>query len=89
MWQLGDVFRGDWGTRQGWGWHDTGSCQVYLDTVKQIAQLTKDVKVEDVIFNDFVAGANAFDKEQVKADAMGYQLSPEFEAVPVPEGAGT
>ena len=88
MWQNATIFRGDWATRQGWGWHDMASWQLFLDTIKEIGQLTKDIKAEDIIKNDFVPGANDFDKEKVKADAVGYKLSPEYEAVPVPEGAG-
>ena len=89
MWQNALIFRGNWAQRQGWGWHDMASWRLYLDTVKQIGQLTKDIKAEEIVTNDYVAGANDFDKEQVKAEAMGFQLSPEFAAVPVPEGAGT
>lgn len=89
MWQLATVYRGDWAKRQGWGWHDMESWNTFLSTIKEIGQLTRDLKAEDIIKNDFVAGANEFDKEKVKADAMGYKLAPEYEAIPVPAGAGT
>jgi NitT/TauT family transport system substrate-binding protein len=88
MWQLATVYRGDWAKRQGWGWHDLGSWGTFLTTIKDIGQLTKSIKPEDIIKNDFVAGANEFDKAKVKADATGFKLSPEFEAVAVPAGAG-
>jgi NitT/TauT family transport system substrate-binding protein len=90
MWQLADVFRGDWPTRDGgkWGWHSMESWTIFLDTIKEIGQLTKDIKAEEIIFNDYVAGANEFDKAKVKADADAFVLSAEFEAVAVPAGAG-
>ncbi|MER3485478.1 MAG: nitrate ABC transporter substrate-binding protein, partial [Chloroflexota bacterium] len=89
MWELALIFRGDWSKRQGWGWHDLEAWRKYFQTIKQIGQITKDIQPEDVIFNDFVAAANDFDHQKVRQDAMSFQLAPEFEAVPVPEGAGT
>ena len=91
MFQLADVYRGDFPNRDGgkWGWHSIESWQIFLDTIKEIGQLTKDIKVEEIVFNDYVAGANDFDKAKVKADADAFVLSAEFEAVPVPAGAGT
>ncbi|MEA2510794.1 MAG: hypothetical protein QOF33_1765 [Thermomicrobiales bacterium] len=91
MWQLADVFRGNWPSRDGgkWGWHDFESWKTFLDTIKEIGQITKEIKPEDVLSNDFVAGANDFDHEKVKADATSFTLSPEFEAVAVPAGAGS
>jgi NitT/TauT family transport system substrate-binding protein len=88
MWQLAEVFRGDWAKRQGWGWHDLESWGLYFDTLRQIGQMTKDVKPEDVIFNDFVAGGNDFDHDKVKADAEGFTLSATFEAAATPVGTG-
>ncbi len=88
MWQLATVFRGDWAKRQGWGWHDMDSWTLYFQTIKEIGQMTKDVVPADVIHNDFVAGANDFDHDKVKADAAAFQLSDAFNAVAVPEGAG-
>ena len=88
MWQLATVNRGDWATREGWGWHDLAAWDLFLTTIKDIGQLTKDIKAADIVSNAFIPGANDFDHEQVKADAMAFALSPEFEAVPVPEGAG-
>ena len=90
MWQLADVFRGDWKTRDGgkWGWHSMDSWNTFLTTIKEIGQLTKEIKAEDIIFNDYVAAANEFDKAKVKADADAFTLSADFEAVPAPAGAG-
>lgn len=90
MWQLADVFRGDWPTRDGgkWGWHSMESWQIFLDTIKEIGQLTKDIKPEDIISNDYVTDANDIDREKAKADAEAFELSEEFAAVEVPAGAG-
>lgn len=88
MWQNALIFRGDFANREGWGWHDLESWRLYFETIREIGQIGEDIAPEDVIKNDYIAGVNEFDKEQVRADAEGYQLSPEFEAVPVPEGAG-
>jgi NitT/TauT family transport system substrate-binding protein len=89
MMQLATVFRGDFAKRQGWGWHDLAGWQSFLDTIKKIGQITKDIKAEDVIKNDYVAGANKFDAAKVKADADGFQLSPEFAAVANPNASAT
>ncbi|MGH2531465.1 MAG: ABC transporter substrate-binding protein [Thermomicrobiales bacterium] len=88
MWQGALIFRGDWANRQGWGWHDMDSWSLYFETVQEIGQVTQDIAAEDVCKNDYIAGINDFDVEQVKADAAGFQLAPEYEAVPQPEGAG-
>ena len=88
MWELALVFRGRWEEREGWGWHDLTSWQLFLDTIREIGQLTRDISAEDICKNDYIAGANDFDHEQVRAEAMAYALTPEYEAVPEPEGAG-
>jgi NitT/TauT family transport system substrate-binding protein len=85
MWQLATVYRGNWATRQGWGWHDLDSWNLFLTTIKDIGQLTKEIKAEDIIKNDFVAGGNDFDHDKVKADAEGFVLSAEFEAAADPK----
>jgi NitT/TauT family transport system substrate-binding protein len=85
MWQLATVFRGDWEKRQGWGWHDLDSWNLFLTTIKDIGQLTKEIKAEDIIKNDFVAGGNDFDHDKVKADAEGFALSAEFDAASDPK----
>ncbi len=64
------------------------SWQLFLDTIKEIGQLTRDISAEDICKNDYIPGANDFDVEQVKADALAYELTPEYAAVPEPEGAG-
>lgn len=91
MWQLADVFRGDWPNRNGgqWGWASDEGWQTFLDTTKSIGQLTADLAVADIIKNDYIAGANEFDHAKVKADAEAFALSEEFAAVEVPAGAGS
>ncbi len=88
LWQGVQIFRGDWSKRQGWGWHDLDSWNFFFQTVKQIGQITKDIKAEDVVSNEFIAGANDFDHEKVRQDARNFELSPEFAAVPERQGAG-
>jgi NitT/TauT family transport system substrate-binding protein len=88
MWQGALIFRGDWATRQGWGWHDMASWQLFLDTIHEIGQISEPIMAEEICKNDYIAGANDFDFEQVKADALAFPLLPEYEAIPVPEGAG-
>jgi NitT/TauT family transport system substrate-binding protein len=84
MQQLATVFRGDFASRQGWGWADENAWQLFFDTIKSIGQITKDITAGDVIKNDWIAGANDFDHDKVKADADGFQLSAEFSALPAP-----
>jgi NitT/TauT family transport system substrate-binding protein len=83
MMQLANVFRGDWASRQGWGWHDTAQWQLFFDTIHEIGQISKPIAPEDVITNKYVAAANQFDLQRVEADAAGYELPPEFAAVDV------
>jgi len=83
MMQLANVFRGNFEKRQGWGWHDLDAWKTFLTTIRSINQISKDIDAADVIKNDYVAGANNFDKGKVKADADGYQLPDEYKAVDV------
>ena len=41
------------------------------------------MQAADVCKNDYVEAANGFDKAKVKADADGFQLKPEMQAVDV------
>jgi len=88
MWQLATVYRGDWEQRAGWGDASLESWATFLDTIKAIGQLTKDIPADEIISNKYIAGANDFDREQVKADAEAFELSEEFAATTRPEGAG-
>ena len=81
MMQLAKVFRGDFATRQGWGWHDFAQWQLFFDTIHEIGQISSPIKAEDVLSNQYVAGANDFDAARVSADAEGYALPADYEAV--------
>jgi len=72
-----------------WGWADLAGWNVFLDTIREIGQLTKDIAAEDIISNKYVEAANDYDQAKVKADSDAFVLSAEFEAVPIPPGAGT
>ncbi|MEZ4531226.1 MAG: ABC transporter substrate-binding protein [Thermomicrobiales bacterium] len=80
--QLANVFRGDWDARNGgqWGWASVEGWQTFFDDSAQ-ASGGDAVDATTVIFNDYVDGANAFDAAQVEADASGFVLDPEFQAV--------
>jgi len=83
MMQLANVYRGRWDERGKWGYHIPESWQLFFDTSREIGQITADFKTEDVVKNDLVDEANAFDAAKVKADAEGFDLAPEYEAVDV------
>jgi len=83
MMELAKVFRGDWPTREGWGWHNFDQWRLFFDTIHEIGQISEPIAPEDVLSNKYVPAANTFDGEQVKADATAYALPPEFEAVDV------
>lgn len=89
MMQLANVYRGDFATREGWGWANHGDWQLFFDTILEIGQITQAITAENVIKNEYVAGANDFDAAQVQADAEGFALSAEFEALPEPAASPT
>jgi NitT/TauT family transport system substrate-binding protein len=76
-----NVFRGDMEGREGWGWHDMASWQAFFDIIHEMGQISNPVQAEDVLTNDFIGPANDFDHEAVKADAEGYELSAEMQAL--------
>jgi NitT/TauT family transport system substrate-binding protein len=91
MWQLANVFRGDFPNRDGgkWGWHNMESWDLYFSTVREVGLLTKEFATADICKNDLIAGANDFDKAAVKADADAFELGEAYAALEVPAGAGT
>ncbi len=90
MWELANVFRGDWPNRNGgqWGYHSPESWDLWFETVRSIDQLTKEFPTEEVISNAFVDGANDFDYAMVQQTAADFELDELFSSVPEPEGAG-
>ncbi len=88
MWQNALIFRGDFENRAGWGDHNLESWQTYFDTIHELGQVEDEISAEDVCKNDYIAGANDFDVEQVKQDARTYALDETFAAIDMPEGAG-
>ena len=80
-----NVFRGDWDSRQGWGWHDMASWQSFFDLSAEIGQNSSPFQAGDVLTNDLIAGVNNFDFAKVKADAAAAELSSEMAAVNVDE----
>ena len=87
MWQLATVYRGDWATRAGWGDASMDSWATFLDTITAIGQLTREIPADQIVSNKYVAGANEFDREQVAADAAGFELAEGFAAVAAPVDA--
>lgn len=84
MMQLANVFAGRWDERGGkWGYHLMPSWQQFFDVSAEIGQIPSAITAEDVVKNDYVDGANAFDAAKVKADADGFTLSGGYETVDV------
>ena len=83
--QLGNVYGGRWAERKKWGYHLPESWKLFFDVGRQIGQITTDFKLEDVVKNDLIDEANAFDAAKVKADADGFKLSDPYAAVKVDE----
>jgi len=81
--QLANVFAGRWDERKKWGFHIMESWKLFFDTGRAINQITGDFKLEDVVKNDLVDEANAFDAAKVKADADGFKLADDYTKVDV------
>jgi NitT/TauT family transport system substrate-binding protein len=88
MWQLAEVFRGNWDEREGWGWHSEDAWDLFLKTTFDIKQLSKELTAADVLSNDWVKAANDFDHDAVKQAATSYELTEDFASLKQPEGAG-
>lgn len=85
MMQLANVFAGRMDERKKWGFHLMESWQMFFDVGREIGQITGDFKTEDVVKNDYIDAANAFDAAKIKADADGLALSDAYKAVNVDE----
>jgi NitT/TauT family transport system substrate-binding protein len=62
----------------GYGYSDLANWQSYLDRLYKLGQTKRQLKVDEVITNQFVEGANAFDAKQVAASAAAFKLAPEW-----------
>ncbi|MCB1432326.1 MAG: ABC transporter substrate-binding protein [Alphaproteobacteria bacterium] len=85
MMQLASVFGGRMDERKKWGYHLPSSWQLFFDVGREIGQIQGDFKLEDVVKNDYIDAANAFDSAKIKADADGFALSDAYGAVNVDE----
>jgi NitT/TauT family transport system substrate-binding protein len=85
MMQLASVFGGRMDERKKWGYHLPESWQLFFDVGREIGQIQGDFKLEDVVKNDYIDAANAFDAAKIKADADGFALSDAYGAVNVDE----
>jgi NitT/TauT family transport system substrate-binding protein len=83
MMELANVFRGDWDTREGWGYHDFDRWRLFFDTIHEIGQISNPIAPEDVLSNDFVGPGNDFGQAKVKADAESYELPEAFPSIDV------
>ena len=79
--QIHRTFKGDLSRRAGWGEHDIAGFQKFFDVQKEIGLLSTSINARDFVLNDFIAEGNAFDKAQVRADAMAYELPDDLAAV--------
>lgn len=79
--QIHRTFKGDMSKRTGWGEHDIAGFQKFFDVQREIGLLSTEIKAGDFVLNDFIAEANSFDREKVKADAMAYALPEDLAAV--------
>lgn len=75
------VNRGDMSKRAGWGDHNMAAWQTFFEKIKELGQVTKDFKAEDIATNELVGAANDFDHDKVKADADAYTLTEAFAAL--------
>ena len=89
MMQLAAVFEGRWDERGSWGFHLQSSWQKFFDAGLEIGQIQEGINLDDVISNELVPGANDFDMGQVSADASGFELTADYDAVDVAAIAAT
>ena len=83
--QIHRTFKGDMSKRAGWGEHDIAGFQRFFDVQREIGLLSTEIDAADYVLNDFIAEGNAFDRDQVKADAEAYALPDDLAAVDMAE----
>ena len=85
MMQLAAVFAGRMDERKKWGYHLPESWQLFFDVGREIGQITGNFTVADVVKNDYIDAANAFDAAKIKADSDGFAFSDAYKTVNVDE----
>lgn len=79
--QIHRTFKGDIANRAGWGEHDIMAWDNFFKILKAIGQSKIDIDTKRYVTNEFIAGANDFDKARVHADADGYALPADLAAI--------
>ena len=79
--QIHRTFRGDMAARAGWGEHNIPAWDNFFKILKTIGQSSIDIDTARYVTNEFIAGANGFDKAKVHADADAYALPEDLAAI--------
>lgn len=79
--QIHRTFKGDMARRSGWGEHNLKVWDDFFKLLKTIGQSSINIDTTRYVTNDWIAGANDFDKAKVHADADGYVLPPELATI--------
>jgi len=83
MLELGTAyFEGD-RVGKGYGYSDPAAWKSYIETVHGLGQIENHLKVENVISNAFVEGANDYDREKVREQAKAHPLTDAFKDLKV------
>lgn len=83
MLELGTAYFDGDRAGKGYGYSDPEAWKSYIDTVHKLGQIENHLKVENVINNAFVKGANDYDREKVRAQAKAHPLTDEFKDLKV------
>lgn len=79
--QIHRTFKGDMAARAGWGEHNIPAWDNFFKILRTIGQSSIDIDAARHVTNEFVAGANDFDRAKVHADADAYALPPDLAAI--------
>ncbi len=81
MVELADLYFGSYKAGLGYGYNDVDNWQAYIDTVYDLGQIENQYAAGDVVTNELIEAANAFDAARVAEDAANFELSEEWQAV--------
>jgi NitT/TauT family transport system substrate-binding protein len=72
----------------GWGSHDVNSWAGYLNTIFRLGQTKRQLRVRDVVTNQYVAAANNYPAgiARARSDARRYRLNQYFRGASLPAG---